>query len=72
MDSDRLDRAYRNAMLILGVLTALLFIVSLISLIEFPDAFLYLAIGMVVTAVAFLLLRSIFKYRDTFRVKAKK
>ena len=72
MEPDRLDLIYRNAMLVLGILTSLLFILSLISLIEFPGMFPYLAIGMVATALAFLVLRSIFKYRDTFRVKSRK
>jgi hypothetical protein len=58
-------------MLIAGILTAILFIISLIAMIEFPDAFKALAFGMLGAALAFLLLRTIYNFRKTFRVKAK-
>jgi len=67
--SDRTDRIYRNTMLGTGILTALLFLLSLISLVEFPGAFGALAIGMIGCAIAFLLLRTIYRYRNTFRVR---
>lgn len=67
--SDRIDRLYRYAMLVMGILAAVLFLASLVALVEFPGAFGYLAIGMVATAVVFLLLRTIYRFRDTFRVK---
>lgn len=69
--SDRIDRMYRNAMLSVGILAAVLFLLSLVAMIEFPGAFKYLAIGMVLTAVGFLVLRTIYNFRDTFRVRQK-
>lgn len=59
-------------MLVVGILTSILFIVSLIALIEFPGAFKALAIAMIFCAAIFLVLRSVHKYRSTFRVKDKK
>ena len=50
--SDRIDRLYRYAMLVMGILAAVLFLASLVAMVEFPGAFIYLAIGMVATAVA--------------------
>lgn len=70
--SDRIDRLYRYVMLSMGILAAVLFLVSLVAMAEFPGAFKYLAIGMVLTAVAFLVLRTIYHFRDTFRVRQKK
>ncbi|MDF1570819.1 MAG: hypothetical protein P1P82_04305 [Bacteroidales bacterium] len=66
---DRIDRIYRYAMLVMGILAAVLFLASLVAMVEFPGAFIYLAIGMVATAVVFLLLRTIYRFRDNFRVK---
>jgi hypothetical protein len=71
MTEGKVDKIYRNFMLAMGVLTALLFILSLIALIEFPKAFKGLAFSMIGTAVLFLLLRSIFIFRNTFKVRAK-
>ena len=70
--SDRIDRIYRNSMLATGILAAVLFLSSLVALAEFPGAFKYLAIGMVATAVIFLVLRTVYHFRDTFRVRQKK
>ena len=69
--SDRIDRTYRYAMLATGILAAMLFLLSLVAMVEFPGAFTYLAIGMIVIAAIFLVLRSIYHFRDTFRVKQK-
>lgn len=69
---DRVDRFYRNAMLISGILTALLFLLSLVAMIEFAGAFRFIAFGMVGMAVVFFLLRTVYHYRSTFRVKEKK
>jgi hypothetical protein len=66
---DRIDRIYRYAMLVVGILAAVLFLSSLVAMVEFPGAFIYLATGMVATAVVFLLLRTIYRFRDTFKVK---
>ena len=71
-DNDRLDRIYRNLMLANGITTAVLFILSLVAAIEFPGAFKYFAIGMLCFAVIFLILRSVHKYRSTFKVRVKK
>lgn len=69
MDNNRLDRIYRNAMLALGIITTVLFLLSLVALIEFPGIFKILAIAMIISALAFLVLRSVYNYRNTFRVK---
>ena len=69
---DRVDRMYRNAMLISGIATALMFLFSLIAMIEFPGAFKFIALGMVGMAVVFFLLRTVYHYRSTFKVKEKK
>lgn len=69
--NDRIDRIYRYAMLTMGLLAAALFLFSLVAMIEFPGAFKYLAIAMVLTAAGFLVLRTIYHFRDTFRVKQK-
>ncbi len=68
---DRIDRLYRYAMLVAGILAALLFLLSLVAMIEFPGAFKYLAIGMIVIAAVFLVLRTIYHFRDTFKIKQK-
>ncbi len=68
-ESDRIDRVYRYAMLVTGILAAVLFLGSLVALVEFPGAFSYMAIGMVAIAVIFLVLRTIYRFRNTFRVK---
>ncbi|MEX0980764.1 MAG: hypothetical protein WD577_10000 [Bacteroidales bacterium] len=68
----RNDRIYRNAMLVIGIITALLFLLSLVAMIEFPGAFRFIAAGMVGMAVVFLLLRTVYHYRSTFRPKEKK
>lgn len=69
---DRIDRFYRYAMLVAGILAAFLFLLSLVAMIEFPGAFNYMAIGMIVIAVLFLVLRTIYHFRDTFKIKQKK
>ncbi|HKK62029.1 MAG TPA: hypothetical protein VJ951_05685 [Bacteroidales bacterium] len=71
-DAARKDRIYRNSMLILGILTTIFFIVSLVAAIEFPGAFGWLSVMMLLTAAAFLILRSVHKFRSTFRVNDKK
>jgi uncharacterized membrane protein len=68
-DNNRLDRVYRNVMLVMGIITTVLFLLSLVAMIEFPGSFKFLALAMVISAVAFLVLRSVYNYRNTFRVK---
>ncbi len=70
-DSDKLDLFYRNLMLILGIISAVLFLLSLVALIQFPSSFKFLALGMVVTTLAFFILRSVYSFRSTFKVRAK-
>jgi len=70
--SDRIDKQYRVFMLIMGVFAALFFLTSLISLIEFPAYFRYFALAMLVCTVVFFILRAIYNFRNTFRVKEKK
>lgn len=72
MNNDKIDRIYRNVMLGLGSITTVLFVLSLIASIEFPGAFKYLAIGMLGFAALFLVFRSVYKYRTTFKVRIKK
>ncbi|MEX0987936.1 MAG: hypothetical protein WD052_10705, partial [Bacteroidales bacterium] len=69
--SNRIDRIYRNAMLVVGILATLLFLFSLIALIEFPEAFTVIALSMAGSTILFFLLRSIYHFRNTFRVKTK-
>jgi hypothetical protein len=71
-DNNRIDIIYRNIMLITGSVTAVLFILSLFSAIKFPGAFTYLVIGMISFAILFLILRTIFRFRDSFKIKTKK
>jgi hypothetical protein len=71
-DNDKLDIIYRNVMLVTGATTAILFILSLFSAIKFPGAFTYLVIGMISFAVLFLILRTIHRFRDSFKIKPKK
>lgn len=59
-------------MLVTGVITTLLFLLSLVAMVEFPDAFIYIALGMVGVAVLFFLLRTMYRFRATFRVNDKK
>lgn len=63
------DEAIRKLAIVSGIITAVLFILSMIAAIEFPGGFKYLAIAMIIFAIAFLVLRSAFNYRDTFKVK---
>lgn len=72
MNNDKIDRIYRNVMLSMGSITAVLFVLSLIASIEFPSAFKFFAIGMLLFAALFLILRSAYKYRTTFKVRIKK
>lgn len=51
-----------------GVVTALLFIISLVAMIEFPEAFKLIAWGMMGFAVLFFLLRTVYHFRITFKV----
>jgi multisubunit Na+/H+ antiporter MnhB subunit len=72
MDPDKKDIILRRVALISGAVTAVLFIVSLIAFIEFPSLFKPLAWGMIAAAIVFLVFRSAFNYRNTFKVKSKK
>ena len=69
--SDRVDRRYRVAMLISGITAAVLFMFSLVALIEFPGLFKFIAYAMVGIAILFMVLRTIYHFRNTFRVKEK-
>jgi inner membrane protein involved in colicin E2 resistance len=71
-ESDRVDRRFKYAMLVVGILAAVLFIFSLVAMIEFPSAFRIIAYGMVGLAILFFLLRTVYHFRITFRVKEKR
>ena len=58
--SDRVDRRYRVAMLITGITAAVLFMFSLVALIEFPGLFKFVAYAMVGIAILFILFSSPF------------
>ncbi len=60
----------KKAVLISGAVSAASFILSLIAYINWPRLFLPLAIAMACFAVVFLILRSIYNYRETFRVRS--
>ena len=55
-----------------GIATAIVFIMSMVAAIEFPGLFKYLAIVMILFAVIFLVLRSAYNYRNTFKIKERK
>lgn len=63
------DEMIRKLAIGTGIITGVLFILSMIAAIEFFGAFKYLAIAMIIFAVAFLVLRSAHNYRTTFKVK---
>lgn len=63
------DEMIRKLAIGAGITTGVLFILSMIAAVEFHAAFKYLAIAMIVFAVAFLVLRSAHNYRHTFKVK---
>ena len=65
------DDLLRKLALGTGILTGILFILSLIAVIEFPAIFKYLAIAMIVLAVIFLVLRSAYNYRNTFKPRKR-
>ena len=65
------DETIRKLAIGTGIATAVCFILSMVSAIEFPGAFKYLAIAMIIFAIAFLVLRSAFNYRNTFKVKKR-
>ncbi|MBN1133183.1 MAG: hypothetical protein JXA39_08945 [Bacteroidales bacterium] len=62
----------KTAMLICGSVSAIAFIVSLVSYINWPELFLPFALTMIGFAIAFFILRSIFNYRETFSIKERK
>ena len=66
------DRVLRYAAIGTGILTGVLFIVSLISYIHWPGIFKPLAYVMIGVAVVFLVLRSVMNYRETFRVRERR
>jgi hypothetical protein len=66
------DELIRKGAIVSGLVTAVLFILSLVAAIELPGMFIYLAIGMIVFAIIFMVLRSAFNYRDTFKIKERK
>ena len=66
------DELIRKLAIIAGITTGVLFFLSMISAIEYPAAFKYLALAMIIFAIAFLVLRSAFNYRNTFSVKDRR
>ncbi len=66
------DEFIRKMAIVSGITTAVLFILSLIAAIELPGMFIYLAIGMILCAIVFLVARSAFNYRETFKIKERK
>ncbi len=69
--NSRLDNLFRTLMLVTGIIMTILFLLSLVSMVEFPGMFKYLALGMVICGIGFFILRSIYSYRMTFRIKEK-
>ena len=63
------DEMIRKLAIGTGIATSVLFILSMIAAVEFPAVFKYLAIAMIVFALAFLVLRSAHNYRNTFKIK---
>jgi len=68
-DQDKKDRIIRNIAIGAGITTGVCFILSMIAFIEWPLLFKPLAFGMIFTAIVFLVFRSAFKYRNTFKVR---
>ncbi len=66
------DRLIRRTAIGFGILTAVLFIGSLIAWVNWPGIFKPMAYSMIGTAVVFLVLRSVMNYRQTFRVKNRR
>jgi uncharacterized membrane protein (DUF2068 family) len=71
-NQDRIDKLLRYIAIVSGITSGVLFLFSLVALIEFPGLFKWSALLMILTGIAFFLLRSLFKYRNTFRVKDRK
>lgn len=65
----KLDNLYKKSMLSLGIITAIIFLFSIVSMVEFPNLFMPLAIAMIVLAIAFLLVRLIYNFRKNYKVK---
>lgn len=63
------DELIRKLAIGTGLLTGFLFLFSMVALIEFPGMFIYLAIAMVLTAIVFFALRSVYNFRETFKIK---
>lgn len=66
------DELLRKLAIGSGILSGLFFIASLIALIEIPSLFKYLALAMILMALIFLVFRSAYNYRNTFKVKDKR
>ncbi len=66
------DRLIRRTTIGLGILTAVLFIGSLIAWVNWPGIFKPMAYSMIGSAIVFLVLRSVMNYRQTFRVKNRR
>ena len=66
------DRLIRRTAIGFGILTAVLFIGSLIGWVNWPGIFKPMAYSMIGSAIVFLVLRSVMNYRETFRVKNRR
>lgn len=66
------DELIRKLTIIFGFSAGVVFIISLVALIEFQGIFKYLAIAMIVFGILFFVFRSAYNYRETFKVKERK
>jgi len=72
MNNDKIDIIYRNVMILTGAITALLFILSLIAMIEFPKSVGLLLTGEIFFAVVFFVLRTIYRFRTSYKIQKNK
>jgi len=68
---DRIDLIFRNLMLACGAISALSFIASLFSFIQFPSASTTLIILMLGSALLFFVIRVIYRFRVQYKLKEK-
>ena len=64
-EHSRIDNLYKRLMLLSGGLSALLFIVSLVAAIEFPNLFKPVAWAMIGSAALFLIVRVFYNFRKS-------
>lgn len=70
-NDDSLDKLLKYSMLVLGGIAAISFFASLFSMIKFPGATKYLVIVMVSSAILFLILRVIYRFRIQYKLSGK-